>query len=238
MFVQIESAFCKRKTPKKKGKFAISINPQGRSKYYIKKLKYFLKETYPFLKEECPVFREKSLKAAKPGDIIVFGTGKKYDYTTVSVDTYVDDPKISDELELIPLEEMFKLVKSSVKRYVHKNYPDKVSYKTKKRYYCPPQEETYLLGTRPVARRSAVIAASPAIRRVVATSPCRPVHVVKAPRPSRDWDLQVNNTYVLLTKNGRYETRNITRCGGRETVSIDGTRYTIRRDHAGRGIVI
>ena len=149
----------------------------------------------------------------------------------MTTDTFLDNPRVSDKILNIDLEAGFKLAKKTVHRYVEKNYPWKVPVKISKKK-CPyipacPQQ-TVLLDTRPVVRRSAVVTATP----------CRPVHVVRAPRPKRGWNIEVNCTYVALTDGSRYETRKITKYGNRETVSIDGTRYTVRRDYAGRGILV
>jgi len=233
MKVQFESYYGKSKRPKKKAKFAITINEQGRTAYYIKKLKYYLKETYPFLKEECALYREKSLKAAKPGDIIVFGNHKKHDYTVVSPESFFEDPRISDTLHVIDLESGFKLVKKAITRYVVKNYPEKAPLKKKsyEHHHCRTTgRATVLLGIRPIVTTT---------RYVTRSYPVRPVRVVAPPRRRKtDWNIQVNNSYVLLTDGSRYETRKITRCGNRETVSIDGTRYTVRRDSMGRGLLV
>ena len=227
MFIPIEISK-KRCKPRKKGKFAIEINEQGRSAYYVRKLKYFLKEKYPFLKEECSLLREKSLKAAKPGDFIVFGIGKKYDYTVMSVESYLEEPAFGDKSLIIDLEAGFKLVKKTIRRYVQKNYPWELPTKKK---CCSQQQVHAVLSTtkRPVA-----------VRPVRIETVRQPVRYVRSkPRPRlADWDVTVNNTYVLLTNGCRYETRKITRCGNRETVSIDGNRYTVRRDYAGQGILV
>ena len=221
----------KKSYKKKKAKFAVTIAEEGRSKYYVKKLKYLLKEKYPFLKEERLGLREKAVKAAKPGDVIVFGFGKKYDYTTVNGDAFNEDPKIGENVNLIALEDGFDLVKEAVKRYVHKNYPSEVpAKKCKKRQCCmpyySPNSRIVEVSTRPVAPIRVV-------------SPCRKVVVAKAPRPRKSsWNVQVNNTYVLLTNGSRYETVRIRKECGRESVVIDGTRYTVRRSASGKGMLV
>ena len=226
-----ENLYCKVKPPKKKAKFAIAINPQGRMGYYVKKLKYFLKETYPFLVEECALFREKSLKAAKPGDRIVFGCGKKYDYTVMTPYSYDEDPAIPDELTEIDLETGFKLIKKAVKRYVQKNYPDKVLTKLCEQQfpcgvYNQPQAKVLECTAYPTTRRTTRLT----------VVPCAPKKVYK--KRTLDWNVQVNNRYVLLTNGSSYKTVNITRCGNREIVVIGGTRYNIRRDCYGKGILV
>jgi len=227
-----ESYYGKQKWPKKRAKFVITINEQGRTGYYIKKLKYFLKETYPFLKEECALFREKSLKAAKPGDYIIFGNHKKHDYTVVTPTSFFEDPSISDNINVIDLESGFKLVKKAITRYVVKNYPEKSPQRRSKKYYYSNNigRATVLIGTRPII----------ATPKCVTNYPIRPVRIVSPLNRHKkvDWTVQVNNSYVLLTDGSRYETRNITRRGNLETVSIDGRRYTIRRDSMGRGLLV
>ena len=221
----------KAKKPSKKGKFAISINEQGRSKYYVKKLSYLIKEKYPFLNEKCGFNRAKALRNAKGGDLIVFGVSRKHDFSVMTMDSFVEDPRISHKMDAIDLEAGFKLVKEALKRYVEKNYPWKVPAKIKKQVCYAPKVSPCVAfpGIRPVV----------SCPLVVTTPPCRPVRVASAPRSCpRDWDMQVNNTYVLLTNGSRYETRKIQKCGNRETVRIDNRLYTIRRDSYGRGIVV
>lgn len=227
MRIQVENIHSRKPRRRKKAKFGISINEQGRATKQIRQLKQLLKEKYPFLMEEKALYREKSLKAAKPGDYIVFGIGKGFDYTVLTSDSFMEDERISDKIDLFDLQEGFKLVKKALKRYVQKNYPWKAPIRRRKKYYCEPRNAV-LLGTRPVV----------AAPRVVAATQCQPVRVVRTPRPKTNWDIEVNNTYVLLTDGTRYVTRPITRCGSRETVVLDGTRYTIRRDSYGKGIVL
>ena len=126
----------KKKRSSKKGKFAIIINEQGRSIYYIRKLKYFLKNHYPFLKEECLALREKSVKAAKNGDYVLFGCSKKYDFRALSGMSYFEDGSIPEGLLEIDLESGWDLIKKTIHRYVAKNYPCKTSLKRSKKYKC------------------------------------------------------------------------------------------------------
>jgi hypothetical protein len=232
MFIPFELK-CKR--TRKKGKFAIYIDEQGRSAHYIKKLKHLLKDDYPFLLEESRVYREKGLGAVKPGDYVLVGFDKrgKYDYTTISVDTWLEDDSISDRVLVLSLQEHgLKTIKKAIKRYVQKNFPHKT--RVKKRKCCvavqPAAQVTiHKTVTRPTCPLTVVKQVQPVQTR-------RVVKVVE--RPKRNWTAQVNKDYVLLTRGGRYDIRKITKYGGRESVSIDGTRYTVRRDYAGRGILL
>ena len=217
----------KRKS--KKGKFAIQLNEQGRSKYYLKRLRYLLSEKYPFLKQECPVLRDKSIKAAKAGDFIIFGHGKKYDYTTINEDTFAENDNISDKLLIINLEEGWKLVKKTVLRYVQKNYPSRVPSKKKNCYSsCPFVQQGIPYGTaayaQPVRTRTLTVAPATTTR-----------YVVKTRQQPRDWDVKVHSNYVALTNGSQYDWRRIS---GNNRVSIDGVSYIVRRDSCGSGILV
>jgi hypothetical protein len=231
MLVEIISKRGDKKKSFKKGKFAIQVSDQGRTKYYIRKLKYFLKEKHPSLKEECPLYREKALKAAKDGDYIVFGIGRNYDYQVMSSMSFLEESRIGKKFTVIDLETGYKTVKDAVKRYVLKNSPEYALFKGKSK----KSQQCYV----PVVERTPVVECP--LRKVRPATVCtvKPVTCVAAPRPrKREWDMQVNGRYVLLTNGSRYETRPIHKIGCRETVNIDGACYTIRRDSYGQGIVV
>jgi len=196
----------------------------------LKRLRYLLKEKYPFLKEECAVLRDKSVKAAKPGDFILFGHGKKYDYTTINEDTFAESDDISDKLVIVNLEEGWKLVKKTVLRYVQKNYPGRVPSKKKSCCSgCPLMQQTAVysaprLVAQPIRTRTLTVAPATTTR-----------YVVKKRQQPRDWDVKVHSNYVALTNGNEYDWRRIS---GNNRVSIDGVSYIVRRDSCGNGVLV
>lgn len=100
---------------KKGRKFAILVDERGKEKLYLKKLISLLREDYGFLKEECRITREKIITKAKTGDLIVFGTHKKFDYTTVSNREFRED---YSSLDVYALQEEFAKVKQQLKKYI------------------------------------------------------------------------------------------------------------------------
>lgn len=100
---------------KKSRKFAILVDERGKEKLYLKKLISLLQQDYSFLKEECRLTREKSITRAKLGDIIVFGTHKKFDYTTVTLKEFEDD---FGNIDTYGLQNEFAAVRKQLKRYI------------------------------------------------------------------------------------------------------------------------
>lgn len=105
----------------KKAKFAIYVDELGRDKLYLKKIVSMLNEEYSFLKEERKLSRSKSISKARAGDIVVFGSSKYFDYTTVSKGEFESDSDF-DEIEIFSLTKEFTTVKRRLQKYVGKNH--------------------------------------------------------------------------------------------------------------------
>lgn len=216
---------------KKRKPFAIAIDNTGREKVYIKRLKYLLTSEYNFLKEEGAFFREKSLKAAQLGDVIIFGSSKKFDYTVMSEESFVADNSLDGDIKMLSLVDHWKMIKKSLKQYISKYHPENVAPTCA----CTSSNVTIGYAVRPVVRVAPKATYRPIL--MVATAPkvvCKP-RVVSS---KRTWNVEVNNKYVLLTNGSDYETRDIYRTAYGEFVTIDGTTYNVQRDNCGRGKLV
>ena len=109
----------------KKLEFNILVTDEGSQKYYLKSLLKELKK-YPFLKQESCWSRTKTTSSASYLDVIVFGGNDKYDYTTTNVKN-----EIPMNFESFDLVEDFSEIIDRLKKYVAKNYPQKIKKEKK-----------------------------------------------------------------------------------------------------------
>lgn len=107
----------------KKTKFAILIDEAGSEKLYLNRLVTLLREDYSFLKEECRLTREKQISKAKLGDIVVFGTHPRFDFTTISKGEFEEE---YDHLDVFGLQAEFSKVKQQIKKYIRNRHNYKV----------------------------------------------------------------------------------------------------------------
>lgn len=122
----------------KKYKFAILIDEPGKEKLYLKRLITLLREDYPFLKEECRITREKQINKAKLGDLVVFGTHSRFDFTTISKSEFEEE---YDHLDVYGLQQEFSKVKQQLKKYIRSRHNYTVDCDLTKYAYVYEEEE-------------------------------------------------------------------------------------------------
>ena len=99
----------------KKNRFAILVDEPGRAKLYLKALMEFINNDFSFLKQEGFRTRTKNTNKAAMGNFIIFGTNKKFDYTTVTRSEFEED---YSKLDVYLLSTEFAAIKKRIKKYV------------------------------------------------------------------------------------------------------------------------
>lgn len=125
---------------KKKNKFAIVVDEQGRNKNYLRKLINLLDDKYDFLKQQSALLRDKAITKAKYGDVIVFGSSSNSDFTVMDP---IDFEEIEEGFRTVDLLEEFSVVKKLLAKYAKANYPHKFEAEE---YYCfaaAPRRSSY-----------------------------------------------------------------------------------------------
>jgi len=196
---------------KKSRKFAILVDERGKEKLYLKKLISLLREDYSFLKEERCITRDKSIGKAKLSDVIIFGTHKKFDYTTVSRSEFEED---YSSLDVYGLQSEFAEVKRMIKKYIRdrKGYVLDRCFTKKSVCYEDYYNDDYLI--------------------VVDVPKKKKTKTIKKPRNLQLEEVRVHHNYVQVGWDNFtiYEDAH-----GEEFVEVDGNVYFIERNNLGEG---
>ena len=202
----------------KKYKFAILIDERGSDKLYLKRLITMLKEDFSFLKEECRLTREKSITKGKLGDIIVFGTHPKFDFTTVSKTEFEEE---YDHLEVFGLQQEFSKVKLQLKKYVSNRHNYTVDCELTKHAYIyeDDYDEDFVV-----------------VRKTRKVKPVKKV-VVKVKSSARKAqtvldEVRVHHEYVQV---GWDNYTIYLDAHGDEFIVVDGNVYFVERNSSGKG---
>lgn len=203
-------------TFKKKGKFAVSIDERSFQKLYLEKLIDIIEDKYDFLKENNNAFARR-IERAKFRDVIVFGSSRKYDYTVMSYNEFIQSS--SNNVTLFNLSQSFNKVLERLENYADKNY------------YQDDEEESYCVKER--VRYFDFASAEPMA--VIVTKKVKPVVIV--PKKKKELELQEVAVYGNHVRIG-YDAFKIRKSFGEEYVVVDGNTYFIERDSYGNGKLV
>lgn len=213
----------------KKRKFAIIVDEHGKAKLYLKKLIGELENEYSFLKQGGRYARECAIQNAQVGEIIVFGSSKRFDFAVVTAEKF---DKLQEErrYKLVNLQKDWKKVRKLLSIYAEANYPCKFE-----KHCC----ETVLLFDDVSSKDKAwwediIVLDIPRRKRRSSITLDRPV-TKKKRKPAKYLDTAVVHHNFVKVGFDIFDIDEDRK--GNESVKIDGFRYDIIRDSYGQGIL-